>query len=178
MQASLGDSYPICHPTAWVAPGAIVIGRAVLEAEVSVWFGAVLRADNDAITIGHGSNIQDGAVIHVDQGFPCRVGHHCVIGHRAVLHGCRLGDEVLIGIGAIVLNGAVIPDGCLIGAGALVPEGKTLEPGCLYVGVPARKVRALDAEERARIRRNAEGYIARARHYRNDFRPAEAGDTI
>lgn len=169
MQASLGDLHPTVHPTAWVASSADLIGQTTLEADVSVWFGAVLRADNDTITIGKGSNVQDGAVIHVDPGYPCRVGEHCVIGHRAVLHGCRLGNEVLVGIGAIVLNGAVVPDGCLIGAGALVPEGKQLEEGCLYVGVPARKVRALEPDERARIRRNAEGYIARARRFANEL---------
>jgi carbonic anhydrase/acetyltransferase-like protein (isoleucine patch superfamily) len=171
MQATLGPFHPDIHPTAWIAPSADVIGQVCLGADVSVWFGAVIRADNDSITIGSGSNLQDGAVIHVDAGFPCSVGEFCVVGHRAVLHGCRLGNEVLIGIGAIVLNGAVVPDGCLIGAGALVPEGKVLESDCLYVGVPARKVRALAPEERARIRRNAEGYIARARHFAAELKP-------
>jgi carbonic anhydrase/acetyltransferase-like protein (isoleucine patch superfamily) len=165
MQYRLGELHPIVHPTAWIAQEATVVGQVNLEAGVSIWFGAVVRADNDSITIGQGSNVQEGAVIHVDPGKPCQVGRHCVIGHRAVLHGCRLGDEVLVGIGAIVLNGAVLPDGCLVGAGALVPEGKVLESGCLYVGVPARKVRALTEQERAGIRRNAEGYIVRARRF-------------
>ena len=163
MKSRLGALRPQLDPSVWIAASADVIGHVVLAAEVSVWFGAVLRGDNDIITVGRGSNIQDGVVIHVDSGFPCIVGEHCVIGHRAILHGCRLGNEVMVGMGAIVLNGAVVSDGCLVGAGALVPEGKVLEPDTLYVGVPARKVRTLNPDERARIRSNAEGYIARAR---------------
>jgi carbonic anhydrase/acetyltransferase-like protein (isoleucine patch superfamily) len=163
---TLGGARPQSHDSAWIAPGAAVIGNVLLEQGVSVWFGAVLRGDNDVIAVGRDSNVQDGAVIHTDPGFPCRLGQRCVIGHRAVLHGCTLGSGVLIGIGAIVLNGAEIPDGCLIGAGALVPEGKTLEAGCLYVGVPARKVRPLLPSERDRILSNAEGYLARAARYR------------
>ena len=131
-----------------------------------VWFQAVLRGDNDTITVGADSNIQDGVVVHVDPGYPCVIGERCVVGHRAVLHGCTLGNEVLIGIGAIVLNGAVVPDGCLIGAGALVSEGKKLEAGHLYVGVPARKVRPLSESERAGIVRNTRGYRERAERYR------------
>lgn len=157
--------HPRIHESAWIAPSASVIGQVALSREVSVWFSAVLRGDNDRIEVGAGTNIQDGAVLHVDRGFPCSIGERCVIGHRAVLHGCSIGNEVLIGIGAIVLNGAIVPDGCLIGAGALVPENKCLEAGSLYVGVPARKVRDLSADERARIRTNAEGYVARARIY-------------
>lgn len=148
-----------------------MIGQVHLGEEVSIWFGAVLRGDNDTITIGRGSNVQDGAVIHVDPGFPCTVGEYSVVGHRAVLHGCAVGDEVLIGIGAIILNGAVVPDGCLIGAGALVAEGKHLEPDSLYLGVPARRARGLSAQDRARIRRNAEGYIARAHRFANEMTP-------
>lgn len=159
------DNKPSIHQTCFVAPSADVIGRVTLEAHASVWFQAVLRADNDAIKVGEGSNIQDGVVIHVDPGRPCTIGNRCVIGHRAVLHGCTLGDEVLVGIGAIVLNGAYLPSGCLIGAGALVPENKRLEPGCLYTGVPARKVRMLSEEERQGIRRNSEGYRKRAEVY-------------
>lgn len=157
---------PNIASSAWVAPSADIVGQVVLSENVSVWFGAVLRGDNDAISIGSGSNVQDGVIIHVDPGVPCQVGENCVIGHRAVLHGCRIGNEVLIGIGAIVLNGAVIPDGCLVGAGALVAEGKTLEPNSLYVGVPARKVRTLTDADREAIRRNASGYQERARRFR------------
>lgn len=159
------DNKPEIHPTCFLAPSADVIGRVTLEANASVWFHAVLRADNDVISVGEGSNIQDGVVIHVDPGKPCRIGKRCVIGHKAVLHGCTLEDEVLVGIGAIVLNGAYLPEGCLIGAGAFVAENKRLEPGCLYMGVPARKVRMLTEEEREGIRRNSEGYQRRAKVY-------------
>lgn len=159
------DMKPQVHATSFVAESADVIGQVVLEEDTSVWFQAVLRGDNDLITVGAGSNIQDGVVIHVDPGFPCTIGKRCVIGHKAVLHGCTLGDEVLIGIGAIVLNGAHVPSGCLIGAGALVAEGKQLEAGHLYMGVPARKKRPLTADERASIVRNTQGYTARAKLY-------------
>lgn len=169
MISSLGDHHPSIDPRVWVAKSADVIGQVRLEADVSVWFGAVVRGDNDTISVGRGSNLQDGVVVHADPGFPCHIGEHCVIGHRAVLHGCQIGNEVLIGIGAIVLNGAVIPDGCLVGAGALVPEGKVLEPDSLYVGVPARKLRSLTPDDRAKIRRNAEGYVARAALYAKEL---------
>ena len=169
MIVSLAEHHPQVHESAWIAPSADIIGQVLLGPNVSVWFGAIVRGDNDLITIGADSNLQDGVVVHADPGFPCTVGERCVIGHRAVLHGCRLGDEVLIGIGAIVLNGAVVPDGCLVGAGALVPEGKVLEADSLYVGVPARKARTLTGEDRARIRRNAEGYVSRARLYAQDM---------
>lgn len=168
---TLGSQQASIDSTAYVCPSADLIGSVTLNPSSSVWFQAVLRADNEPITVGEGSNIQDGVVIHTDPGFPCVIGSRCVVGHRAVLHGCELGDEVLIGIGAIVLNGAKIPDGCLIGAGALVGEGKVLEPGGLYMGIPARKVREVTPEQREGIRRNAEGYQRRARHYREELRP-------
>lgn len=161
---------PQVPPSCFVAESADVVGNVRLGEGASVWFQAVLRGDNDLIEIGEESNVQDGAVIHVDPGRPCKVGRRCVIGHKAVLHGCTLGDEVLIGIGAIVLNGAQVPDGCLVGAGALVAENKVLEPGCLYVGVPARKLRALTPEEREKIVKNAAGYRARAERYQETLR--------
>lgn len=160
------DFEPIVHSSSFVAPSADIIGRVSLGEESSVWFQAVLRGDNDQIMVGHGSNIQDGVVVHTDPGYPCTIGQDCVIGHRATLHGCTIADEVLIGIGAIVLNGATIPSGTLIGAGALVAEGKHLHAGYLYMGVPARPVRPLTPEEREAIRRNAAGYRARAQRYR------------
>lgn len=156
---------PIIAGSCFVAESADVVGNVHLGEDVSVWFQAVLRGDNERIEVGAASNIQDGVVVHVDPGFPCRIGERCVIGHRAVLHGCTLGNEVLIGIGAIVLNGAHIPDGCMVGAGALVAENKVLESGHLYLGVPARKVRPLSQEERAAVVRNTEGYKARAKRY-------------
>ena len=159
---------PEIASSAFVAHSADVIGAVTLGEQTSVWHQAVLRADNDRIVVGEGSNIPDGAIVHVDPGFPCVIGKQCVIGHRAVLHGCTLGNGVLIGIGAIVLNGAVVPDGCLIGAGALVAEGKELEPGHLYMGIPAKKIRALTEAEKANIIRNTEGYIKRASLYREN----------
>lgn len=128
----------------WVAPDAALIGRVVLCREASVWFGAVLRGDNEPITVGEGSNVQDLCVIHTDPGFPCTVGRDCTIGHRAILHGCEIGDNTLIGMGATVLNGAVVGRNCLVGAGALVPEGREIPDNSLVVGMPAKVVRALD----------------------------------
>lgn len=165
MNYSLGEETPNLKPTAWVAPTACLIGRVTLEAEASIWFGAVLRGDNEAIRVGARSNVQDGVVIHTDPGFPCSIGEATVVGHRAVLHGCQIGNRCLIGIGAIVLNGAVIPDDCILGAGALVGEGKVLESGFLYVGIPARKVRELKPEELAGVLRNTNGYVDRAGLY-------------
>ena len=142
----------------YVAPTAVLVGDVEAAPGCSIWFGAVLRADNAPIRLGRGTNIQDGCVVHVDEGVPVTVGEDCVVGHAAVLHGCTLGNRVLVGIGARVLNGAVLEDEVVVGAGALVPEGARLETGSLYLGVPARRVRALREDERARI---AEG----ARHY-------------
>lgn len=166
MQHSFESKKPNIHPTCFVAPSADVIGDVILEQDCSVWFGAVLRGDNDNITIGRGSNVQDGVIIHVDPDRPCKVGENCVVGHRAVLHGCTLEDGCLVGIGAIVLNNAVIGKGCLVGAGALVTEGKVLEPGHLYMGVPAKKVRSLSQTEIDSIQRNANGYQERARRFK------------
>ena len=171
MIASFESYKPKIHPSCFVAPSADVLGQVQLEEGASVWFQAVLRGDNDTITVGRDSNIQDGVIIHVDPGYPCTIGERSVIGHKAVLHGCSIGHEVLIGIGAIVLNGAKIPDGCLVGAGALVSENKELESGYLYMGVPARKVRELRPEEREGILRNAAGYRSRAERYRETSSP-------
>jgi len=166
MIQSLSSKTPQVDPSSFVAQSANIIGDVQLEADTSVWFQAVLRADNDSIRVGRGSNVQDGVVVHTDPGYPCSIGKDCVIGHRAVLHGCTLGDGVLIGIGAIVLNGAHIPDNCLVGAGALVAENKTLESGHLYLGTPARQVRELTSDEIAGIKLNAQGYQERAKRYR------------
>ena len=166
MLYSLEDYKPQVHHSCFVADSAEVIGRVHLAEGSSVWFQAVLRGDNDEIHVGEGSNIQDGVIIHVDPGYPCRVGNASVVGHRAVLHGCTIGGGCLIGIGATVLNGAVVPDNCLVGAGALVTEGKRLEEGHLYMGVPARKIRVLSQHERALIAKNVIGYRRRAELYR------------
>jgi carbonic anhydrase/acetyltransferase-like protein (isoleucine patch superfamily) len=158
-----GDRRPDIDPGAWVAPGCAVIGAVRLQPGASVWYGSVLRADTEAITIGAGSNIQDGTVVHADPGFPTTVGSQVSVGHRAVLHGCTVEDEVLIGMGAIVLNGARIGTGSLVAAGAVVLQGTVIPPGSLVAGMPARVRRELSEKERAEILRNAEQYATRAR---------------
>ena len=156
---------PEIDPTAWIAPGAHVIGRIRLGADTSVWFGAALRGDNEPITVGQGTNIQENAVLHTDMGFPLTIGAGCTIGHKAMLHGCTIGDNSLIGMGATILNGAVIGRDCLIGAGALVTEGKTIPDGSLVIGAPARIARPLDADAIARLRLSAQGYQQNARRF-------------
>jgi carbonic anhydrase/acetyltransferase-like protein (isoleucine patch superfamily) len=157
--------------SAWVAPGARVIGRVVLEAEASVWFNAVLRGDNETILVGRGSNVQDGCVCHTDMGFPLTIGPDCTIGHMAILHGCTVGAGSLVGMGATVLNGAVIGPGSLVGAGALVTEGKEIPDGVLVVGRPAKVVRALTEAESARLVHSAAGYRANIARFRRGLEP-------
>ncbi|WP_395664265.1 gamma carbonic anhydrase family protein [Methylocella sp.] len=149
----------------WVAPDAQLVGRVRLGAEASVWFGAVLRGDNEEIFVGPGSNVQDLSMLHTDPGFPLTIGRDCTIGHRAMLHGCVIGDETLVGMGATLLNGARVGRNCLIGAGALILEGKTFPDNSLIVGAPARAVRELDADAAARLRRSARHYVANWRRY-------------
>ena len=156
---------PHIDPAAWVAPSADLIGDVRLAAGASIWFGAVLRADNTPILIGPDSNIQDGAVCHSDPGFPLTIGRGVTVGHQAILHGCTVGDGALIGMGARVLNGATIAPNCLVGAGALVTEGKAFEPGMLIVGAPAKAIRALSSDEIAGLRQSAEVYVNKARRY-------------
>jgi carbonic anhydrase/acetyltransferase-like protein (isoleucine patch superfamily) len=151
--------------SAWIAPSADLIGDVRLGSGASIWFGAAIRADNTPILIGDRTNIQEGAVLHSDPGSPLTIGAGCTVGHRAILHGCTIGANVLVGMGATVLNDAVIGDDCLIGAGALVTEGKVFAPGSLIVGAPARAVRALSPEAIARLRMAADGYAARAKAY-------------
>ncbi len=155
----------------WVAPGAHVIGQVSLGAGVSIWFGAVLRGDNEPLVIGAGTNVQENCVLHTDMGFPLTIGRDCTIGHKAMLHGCTIGDGSLIGMGATVLNGAVIGKGCLIGAGALVTEGKQIPDGSLVMGAPGRVVRALDADAQARLLASAEGYRANMARFRAGMQP-------
>jgi carbonic anhydrase/acetyltransferase-like protein (isoleucine patch superfamily) len=149
----------------WIAPGARVIGKVTLHDEVSVWFGAVLRGDNDQIEVGARSNIQDGAMVHIDPGFPLTIGKGCTIGHRAILHGCSIGHNTLIGMGATILNGARIGDNCIVGANALVTEGKVFEGGSLIVGAPAKAIRKLDEAAIAMLRLSAQGYVANWRRF-------------
>jgi len=154
----------------WIAESASVIGRVRLKADTSVWFGSVLRGDNEWIELGTRSQIQDNATLHTDPGFPLTIGENCVIGHNVVLHGCIIGSGTLIGMGAIVLNGARIGEGCLVGAGALVTEGKELPDNSLIVGAPARAVRTLDEKAREGIARGADIYVRRWQQYAKGLR--------
>jgi carbonic anhydrase/acetyltransferase-like protein (isoleucine patch superfamily) len=149
----------------WVAETATLIGRVRLKAQASVWFGAVLRGDNEWIELGERSQIQDNATLHTDPGFPLTIGTNCVIGHNVILHGCTIGDESLIGMGAIMLNGAKVGRNCLVGAGAVVTEGKTFPDNSLVVGAPARAIRTLDEKAAAMIRGGADIYVRRSRQY-------------
>lgn len=168
---ALEDRAPEVDHSAWIAPDANVIGDVRVAAQASVWFGATLRGDNEPITIGAGSNVQEQVVMHTDPGFPLEIGENCTIGHKALLHGCRVGDGALIGMGAIVLNGAVIGAGCLIGAGALVTEGKEFPPGSLVMGAPGKVVRALDAEGLQGLLDSAANYRERAAYMAANMRP-------
>ena len=161
----LNGQRPTLHPTAWVAPSAELVADVRLGERASVWFGAVVRADNTPIVVGARSNVQEGAMLHSDPGAPCTVGDGCTVGHHAILHGCTLGANVLVGMGATVLNRAVIGEDCLIGAGALVTEGKVFPAGHLIVGAPARAVRPLDPAAIAALRLSAAHYAARSRDY-------------
>ena len=154
----------------WVAPNATLIGRVRLSRDVGIWWNAVLRADNELIAVGEGTNIQDGAVCHADPGKPLTIGRGCTVGHMAMLHGCTIGDGSLIGIGAIILNEAKIGEGCLVGAGALITEGKEFAPGSLIIGAPARVARTLKPEEQAMLPRAAQGYVRNWRRYAASLR--------
>lgn len=149
----------------WVAPGSHIIGKVVLEAGANVWFGVTMRGDNEEIRVGAGSNVQENCVLHTDMGFPLTIGANCTIGHKAMLHGCTIGEGSLIGMGATILNGAKIGKGCLIGAGALVTEGKEIPDGSLVMGAPGKVVRVLDGEAQARLLKSAEGYRRNAARF-------------
>ncbi|WP_166415717.1 gamma carbonic anhydrase family protein [Cochlodiniinecator piscidefendens] len=154
----LDDFSPDVDDTAWVAPDANVIGKISVLAGASVWFGATLRGDNERIIVGLGSNVQENCVLHTDMGYPLVIGSNCTIGHKAMLHGCTIGNGSLIGMGATVLNGAVIGKNCLIGAGALITEGKEIPDGSLVVGAPGKVVRSLDETAIAGLLASAENY--------------------
>jgi carbonic anhydrase/acetyltransferase-like protein (isoleucine patch superfamily) len=154
-----GDDY-------WIAPDAILIGDVTIESGVSIWFGSTLRGDTEPLKIGEGSNIQENTVIHADPGFPVTIGADCTIGHKAMIHGCIIGDGTLVGMGATILNGAKIGRACLIGAGALVTEGKVIPDGSLVLGMPGKVVRDLDEDAMARNLASAAGYRKRMRRYR------------
>ncbi|RCK69977.1 gamma carbonic anhydrase family protein [Desertihabitans brevis] len=156
---------PEVDPTAWVAPGATLVGRVRLGAQASVWYGSVLRGDGEDIVVGERSNLQDLTVVHADPGLGVRLGADVTVGHRAILHNCTVGDRVLVGMGAVVLNGARIGSDVVIGAGAVVPEGAEIPPGTLVLGLPGKVRRELTEDERARIRTNAATYVQLARRH-------------
>ena len=161
---------PDVADSAWVADSAQVIGEVHLAEQASVWFGAVLRGDTEPLTVGRGSNIQEGSVLHADHGYPCTVGEYVTVGHQVMLHGCTVGDGSLIGIKAVVLNGARIGKNCLVGAGALVTEGKEFPDGSLIIGAPARAVKQLTPEQIEGLRKSAEHYVENARRFQNGLR--------
>jgi carbonic anhydrase/acetyltransferase-like protein (isoleucine patch superfamily) len=168
---ALGERRPSlpANGDVWVAPDANVIGEVILHEGVGVWFGATLRGDNEAIEIGEGTNVQENTVMHTDMGFPVRIGHNCTIGHKAMIHGCTIGDETLIGMGATILNGAKIGSGCLIGAGALVTEGKEIPDGALVMGMPGKVVRMLEEDARQANITSAIHYQERMRLFREQL---------
>ena len=167
---ALGDTTPDLAEDVWIAPGAHVIGRVRLEPGVGIWFGATLRGDNELISVGAGTNIQENCVLHTDMGFPLTIHVGCTIGHKAMLHGCTIGANSLIGMGATVLNGAVIGENCLIGAGALVTEGKVIPDGSLVVGAPGKVVRQLDAAAIEGLRASALHYTENAARFARDLK--------
>ena len=166
---TLGNVSPQIAADSWTAPDANIIGKVTLEAKSSVWFGATLRGDTEMIAVGAGSNIQENCVLHTDIGFPLTIGAGCTIGHKAMLHGCILGNNVLIGMGATVLNGAIIGENCLIGAGALITEGKVIPPGSLVMSVPGKVVRDLTEDQVEGLKRSALGYQANAARFATDL---------
>jgi carbonic anhydrase/acetyltransferase-like protein (isoleucine patch superfamily) len=157
----------------WIAPSAVVIGKVRLERDASVWWGVVLRGDNELITVGERSNVQDGCVLHTDPGFPLTIGANVTVGHLAMLHGCTIGDNSLIGIGAVVLNGARIGKNCMVGAKALIPEGKEIPDNSLVIGMPAKVVREVGPDHVARIKESAAYYVQNWRRYARDLHSDE-----
>jgi carbonic anhydrase/acetyltransferase-like protein (isoleucine patch superfamily) len=168
----LDQQQPEIADGVFVAPSAVIIGDVKLQPETSIWFGAVLRGDIETITIGRGSNIQDGTVCHTDPDNPCTVGDYVTVGHMAMLHGCTIGDGSLVGIGATLMNGSAIGRECIVGAHSLITEGKQFPDGVVIMGSPAKIVRELDDADRAKLRANAERYVKRARRYLAELRSA------
>lgn len=168
MIRALDGHAPEIGPGAFVHEAAEVIGRVRIGADASVWPRAVIRGDTEEIVVGAATNVQDGAVLHADPGFPCNLGERVTVGHLAVVHGCSVGDEALIGMGAVVMNGAVVGAGSIVGAGAVVPEGTEIPPGSMALGVPARVVREITEEERRGLVGSAERYVAMIGVHRGD----------
>ncbi|AMM83966.1 gamma carbonic anhydrase family protein [Martelella sp. AD-3] len=176
---ALGDRRPTlpAQGAFWIAPDAAVIGNIIIGDDVGIWFRAVLRGDNEPITIGAGSNIQDGVMIHTDMGAPATIGRGCTIGHHAIIHGCTIGDNSLVGMGATILNGAVIGSNSLVGANALVTEGKTFPDNSLIVGAPAKAVRTLDAASIEGLRRSATSYQENWKRFERELTVIGSGST-
>ena len=168
---TLGEQQPSIADDAFIASDAIVIGSVIIEAKASLWFGTVLRGDNDVIHIGERSNVQDGSIIHVDEGVPTRIGREVSIGHSTMLHGCTIGDGSLIGIGSVILDFACIGQNSLVGANSLVTEGKKFPDRSLILGSPAKVVRELNDQEVARLLENAAIYVRQSKHYRTELKP-------
>src|SRR3989338_2321787 len=168
---ALGDKKPILPAEGeyWIAPNAEVMGNVKLEKNASVWFGAVLRGDNELITIGENSNVQDGSVLHTDPGSPLTIGANVTIGHMVMLHGCTIGDGSLIGIGAIVLNGAKIGKNCLIGAGALITEGKEIPDNSMVVGAPGKVIREIGEQQAKVLEASALHYVENWKRFRREL---------
>ena len=165
-----GDDVPDVDPSAYVAEDANVIGKITIQANASVWFGVTMRGDNERITIGTNSNVQENAVLHTDMGYPLTLGEYVTVGHQAMLHGCTIGDGALIGIAAVVLNGARIGKNCLVGAGALVTEGKEFPDNSLIIGSPAKAVRTLTDHDIAMMRLGAESYVIRGQQFKTTMK--------
>ena len=174
MKYSLGDRKVICKGDYWIAPNATVIGSVVLENNASIWWNCVLRADNETLTIGENSQVQDGSVLHADAGFPLTLEKNVSVGHMAMLHGCTIGEGSLIGINAVILNGAKIGKNCLIGAGAFIGEGKEIPDGSLVLGAPGKVVRQLSAEQIKSINRIADHYVQNFKRYRSELKSDES----
>ena len=166
----LGADAPQIDASAFIADSATLIGKVTIAANASVWYDVTIRGDNERITIGENSNVQESTVMHTDMGYPLTVGKNVTIGHQAMLHGCTIGDGALIGIQAVILNGAVIGKGCLVGAGALVTEGKQFPDNSLIIGSPARAVRTLTEQDQARLRANCANYVERGQLFKTQLK--------
>lgn len=166
----LEQDIPEIDPTAFVAESAAVVGKVRMEPHSSVWFNVAIRGDNELITIGENSNIQEGAVLHTDIGYPMQIGKNVTVGHQAMLHGCTIGEGALIGIQAVILNGATIGRNCLVGAGALVTEGKQFPDNSLIIGAPAKAVRQLTEEDIARMHAGTDSYVERAQQFKSKLK--------
>lgn len=174
----LGEHTPQIHPTAFIAENATIIGNVIIEAHASVWYNVTIRGDNDRIVIGENSNIQDGAVLHADPGYPVTLGKNVTVGHMAMLHGCTVMDGTMIGIRATVLNGSVIPENCLVGAGALVTENKTFGPNKVLLGAPARVAKTMDEKISAKMPRAANHYVWNKQRFLDKLEKVEHGDVL